>query len=168
MEIERKFLIKEKNKTYSSPFEINELKKEILDSGKKIIQSYLPKKLCQEILKKLNKKINFKPNQLRIRQYGKDYFLTIKSKGILERNEFEMQIPKKYYDELLPLRKKTLEKIRLVKKVDGNNFDIDYYPIYSLIVIEIEFTTVKEATEFKTDMKEVTGKRKYSNRHLAK
>lgn len=167
MEIERKFLLQEKTIIYPSQFNLTELKNEILTSGKKITQSYLPKKLIPGILKILNKEINFKPSQLRIRKYGSKYFLTIKSSGGLSREEFEIKIKEEYYLELLQLKKKSLEKIRLVKKISNHNFEIDFYPLYNLMIAEIEFETVKLANNFETNMKEITTNKKYSNKNLA-
>lgn len=167
MEIERKFLIKERNKEYPSEFNIKKLKQEIIKSGKKITQSYLSKKLIPNVLKKLKNEINFKPSQLRIRKYNNKYFLTIKSSGGLSREEFEIKISKDYYNELLPLRKKYIKKIRLRKKFKGHMLDIDYYPKYDLLIIEIEFKTVKLANNFETIMKDITLKKKYGNENLA-
>jgi len=167
MEIERKFLLQEKDIVCPSQFNLTELKNEILTHGKKIIQSYLPKKLVPEILKKLNVSIDFKPNQLRIRKYGSEYFLTIKSSGNLIREEFEIKIKEKYYLELLQLKKKSLEKMRLIKSINNNNFEIDFYSLHNLIITEIEFKTIELANNFKTNMKEITTNKKYSNKNLA-
>src|SRR5690606_27523895 len=116
MEIERKFLIKEKTKIYPSPFNIEELKKEIKNKGKKIEQHYLNPKLSKEIAKELKIESRFQPDELRLRKYGKDFFITMKSKGSLKRREYERRVSKEIFDILKKLKIKSLEKIRLEKR----------------------------------------------------
>mgnify|MGYP001014115283 FL=1 len=60
MNISRTFLIKEKEKIFQSPFEINQLKKDIKTYGKEITQIYLPLELLKNFEELLNFKINFK------------------------------------------------------------------------------------------------------------
>lgn len=167
MEIERKFLIKEKTKVYPCPFKIEELKKEIKSSGGKIIQHYLPEKFSKEIFEVLGFKINFKPSDFRIRKYGKHFFITLKSSGNIRRNEFERKISKEEFQILEKLKTKTVEKIRLEKQYKNKKIEFDYYPKHSLIVAEIEFHSLFEAKKFRTNMKEITGFQEYRNKKLA-
>jgi len=162
MEIERKFLIQEKGKEYFSPFEISKLKKEMKKRGKLITQTYLKKKS----LPKLN--LSFKPNEFRLREIDNKHYLTIKSKGSLERHELEENISEETYKNLYKHKKKELKKIRLVKKLKGHTIEFDFYEYNNLITAEIEFKNLKEAKNFKTEMKEITGKKKYSNKRIAK
>ena len=161
MEIERKFLIQEKSKEYFSPFEISKLKKEMI-KGELITQTYLKKKKLPEL------KLSFKPNEIRLRKINNKFYLTIKSKGSLERHEIEKEISKEVYDNLYKFKKKELKKIRLKKKYKGYTIEFDFYEFKNLITAEIEFKTIEEAKHFKTEMKEITGNKKYSNRKLAK
>jgi len=167
MEIERKFLIKEKTKIYPCPFEIRKLEKEILSKGKKVTQHYIPKKLSKEIFKIFGFKINFIPNNLRIRKIKKDFFITLKSKGNLKREEFERKITKEAFEALKKLKTKTVKKIRLEKKYQKKKIEFDYYPEYLLLIAEIELKSVSKAKRFKTDMKDITGIAKYGNKNLA-
>lgn len=167
MEIERKFLLKEKEKIYPSDFDLDKIKKEIKEHGRPIVQHYIPKELILDVLDMLDIKIKFNPNELRIRKIKDDHFLTIKSKGSLKREEFEMPIQKETFRELRKLKEKTVEKIRLMKMKNERTVFIDYYPKYSLIIAEIEFSTEDEADSFKTHMKDITGETQYKNRQLA-
>lgn len=168
MEIERKFLLEEKNKVYPSPFNTKKLKKEILENGKEITQNYIRKKYFSKIKNELNLDFNFKPNQFRLRKYNKMYFLTIKSKGIMTREEFEIKINKKTYDKYLKLKKKSLKKYRLEKKKKNFLFEFDYFPKHKILTVEIEFKTIKDAKKFKINAKEVTKIKKYGSKQLAK
>ena len=167
MEIERKFLIKEKTKKYPCPYNLKELKKEIKLYGVNIIQHYLPEKLSKEIFGILGFQINFIPHDLRIRKYGNDFFITLKSKGSIKRKEFERKISKGEFKILEKLKIKTVKKIRLIKNFQRKKIEFDYYKKHSLIIAEIEFNSLFEAKNFKTNMKEITGIGKYGNRNLA-
>ncbi len=164
MEIEKKYIIKEKEKEYPCIFNIKQLKKEIKDKGTKITQHYIPTKL---IPKNLKQKLRFKPNEMRLRKSGEKYFLTIKSKGSLSRGEFETKVTKQFYEKYEEIKEKTLKKIRLKKKYKNKILEFDYYPKYSLITMEIEFKSIEEANSFKIIGKEITGIKKYKSRKLA-
>ncbi len=167
MEIERKFLLKEKEKIYPSTFDIDKIKKEIKEYGKLITQHYMPKELIKDILETLEIKIKFTPTELRIRKIKNKYFLTAKTSGKMKRKEFEKKIDKETFIELKKLKEKTTEKIRLTKRLNEKPIFIDYYPKYSLIIAEMEFPSIKEAKAFKTHMKEITNEEKYKNINLA-
>lgn len=168
MEIERKFLIQEGIKVYQSPFnDINELKKEIKKYGKNITQHYLPVEFLNDISKELGFEIKFKANELRIRKLGEKYSIAVKSKGKMKRSEFEKTISKDIFKTLEQLKEKTIKKIRLMKKMQDKIWFVDYFPKYSLTTVEVEFEDENEAEKFKTNMKEITGIKQYSNRVLA-
>lgn len=168
MEIERKFLINEKGKNYYSPFPIDELKKDIKQKGKKIIQHYLPKELAEEILKHFDFKITFKINEIRLRKINEKCYITVKSAGSIKRHELEKRIPKEDFEAYSELKTKTIEKNRLKKYLGKNKIEFDYFPKYSLITAEIEFDSMREAEKFNSYMKEITAIEKYKNRNLAK
>jgi CYTH domain-containing protein len=179
VEIERKFLIKEKDKIFASPFTIQDLKSEIKKFGRNITQHYLPLGLLPEIEKELGFEIKFEANEIRVRKVGgkinqtegeiigEKYTLAVKSKGSTKRNEVERKITKEVFDMYAEHKEKTVKKIRMMKKYKDKFWFIDYYPKYSLIIAEIEFKTLGEAECFKENMKEVTGIEKYKNRNLA-
>jgi len=167
MEIEKKYIIKEKEKTFPCPFPIEKLKKEIKDKGLRITQHYLPIEFIEDVSKELNLRINFKPNEIRLRKFGTKYFVTIKSSGDKKRFELEKRITKEIFDRYSLVKEKTLEKQRLIKEYKKKKIEFDYYRKYSLITAEIEFRNIREADSFKSEMKEITGLEKYKNQNLA-
>ena len=158
----------QKERVYPCPFPLEQLKKEIKFKGKKITQIYLPKKLIPEISKSLKFRINFEPFELRLRKINKDYFLTIKSKGGLKREEFEKKVSKQFFEEYSKFGEKIIEKRRLKKYFEGHKLEFNYYPKYGLITAEIEFKTKFQAEKFKTYMREITGIDQYKNINLAR
>ena len=167
MEIERKFLIKQKEKVFPCPFEVNQLKKDIKKKGVEIIQDYLFLEVLQDLKKDLKLKLKFKPNEIRLRKIKNKYTLTLKGKGSLKRNELEIKIKKDIYEIYKEFSTKSLKKIRLKKRFINRNLEFDYYPKYSLIVMEVEFNNIKEARSFNFNGREITGIDEYKNRNLA-
>lgn len=167
MEIERKFLIKEREKKYPSPFNVEELKKNIKKYGRNLTQYYLPLDLLKIVSDEFDFKLKFKPNEFRIRKLGNKYSLCVKSKGKMKRSEFERTITREEFKTLKEFKEKTIKKIRLMKKMQDKTWFVDYFPKQSLITIEVEFENEAEAKNFKTNMREITGKKEYSNRNLA-
>jgi len=163
MKIERKFLIKEKEKIYPCPFPVEGLKKEIKSKGEKITQHYLPKEFSKEIFETLGFKTNFQTDKFRIRKYGKKYFITMKSSGKIKRHEKENRISKEIFEVLEKLKIKTLEKTRLIKNYKNKKIEFNYFPKHSLITAEIEFRSLSESKKFKTNMKEISGSKEYQN-----
>lgn len=168
MEIERKFLIKEKTKIYPCPFNVEELKKEIKKKGKKIIQYYLPIEILPEIKKLLNLKIRFEPSEIRVKKDRKKYSLTVKSDGTIKRSEFEKTIPKEIFEILSKLSESKIEKLKLKKILGKHELEFNYIKEKALIICEIEFKDLKDAKKFKTNMKEITNNKNYKNRNLSR
>ena len=145
MEIERKFLTKE------IPFSLEQYR------FAKISQSY----------------ISFSPT-IRIRQSDTNYFLTVKGKGHLAREEFEMQLTKEQYQ---ALEKKcdtppVIKKRYYVPLKDNLVAEIDFYEGKSkgLITTEVEFCSEQAATCFVAPDwfgKEVTFDSRYKNTNLS-
>jgi CYTH domain-containing protein/8-oxo-dGTP pyrophosphatase MutT (NUDIX family) len=143
-EIERKYLVK------SLP--------PGLQRGTLIQQGYLA---CDEHL------------EVRIRQYGKKHFLTVKEGFGLMRRETEVEISPKQFQALWPSTKgRRLEKLRAV--VDHGMFrvEVDRYlgDLEPLVVAEVEFSSVAESENFvKPDYLglEVTEVEAYKNISLA-
>lgn len=145
MELERKLLLKKLPEGVSKP----EL----------IIQGYL----------------YTKPFELRIRKRGSKCYLTYKSTGDEERQEWEKPIPCWLFEELLVKHVgQIIEKNRYTVKRDGLTYEIDEYikPQPGLIIAEIEF---KDRTEYDTFMApawlgetlDVTLVTRYKNKNLA-
>lgn len=122
--------------------------------------------------------ISFSPT-IRVRKISniKEYYLTIKSKGDqkgLAREEYEIAISKKEYDNLI---KKTesiiLSKTRYKIKEGKYTYEIDLFhkDYEGLAYVEIEFKTIKEANAFIAPAwfkKELTGDKRFTNAGLSK
>ena len=170
MEIEKKFLLKEKERIFANRDffpQIDALKKDVKMKGRRIIQSYLPINLLEEIEKELEIKVKFKPNEIRLRKIGYKRTITFKSKGKIKRSEFEKTISKEFYNEYKEKAEKALEKYRLKRIVKNKELEIDYYPKYSLITCEIEVKSERDLKKIPRFGKDISEEKKYSNRNLA-
>lgn len=111
---------------------------------------------------------------IRLRKSDESYILTIKGKGKLARQEFELDITKEQYDRL-KLKAETPEVIKTRYKVPLENgltaeIDIYYGALEGLITTEVEFSTVEEAEGFlppKWFGKDVTFDSRYKNTSLS-
>lgn len=122
---------------------------------------------------------------IRVRKSNDKYYLTVKDKppkeidikNDLARTEFEIEITKKAFNDLLKLCKgRIIYKTRyLIPHIAGGKrytieFDVFEKALKGLFYAEIEFKTVKEALKFK-DLdwfyRDVTGVEKYKNTQLS-
>ena len=145
IEIERKFLVKEK------PFSIAK-------RSLKINQGYI---------------INEKSKVIRVREKGDDYFLTIKGNNIgISRLEYDFPISKEDAKELIFHFCKTtlIEKTRHYIEHKGHTWEVDEFhgKNNGLIVAEIELDSEDEKFEIPDWVgEEVTQDDKYYNMNLA-
>ena len=145
IEIERKFLIKEK------PFSIAK-------RSLKINQGYI---------------INEKSKGIRVREKGDDYFLTIKGNNIgISRLEYDFPISKEDAKELIFHFCKTtlIEKTRHYIEHKGHTWEVDEFhgKNNGLIVAEIELESEDEKFEIPDWLgEEVTQNDRYYNMNLA-
>jgi adenylate cyclase len=147
MEIERKFLVNE------IPGGIK------IGTGTPILQGY----------------ISIEDNsEVRVRQLGKNHFLTSKNGSGLQREETEVPINPEQFDILWPVSKgRRVEKERhIVKLQDGCRAELDIYQgaLTGLCLVEVEFVNVDEASQFELPAwfgPEVTGDAQFANRKLA-
>ena len=123
MEIERKFLTKQ------IPFDIT------IYPYKQITQAY----------------ISFSPT-IRIRQSDASYILTVKGKGHLVREEFELSLTKEEYDRLVQKTEGTpiCKKRYLVPIEGGLTAEVDIYEgeLTGLMTTEVEFSSLESAEGF--------------------
>jgi adenylate cyclase len=144
LEIERKFLLK------SLPTE--------LQGGTPILQGYLAQDEQLEV---------------RIRQYGSDYFLTVKEGSGLVRKETEIALSVEQFQALWPSTEgRRLEKVRSLVNCGALQIEIDRYlgELAPLLVAEVEFASIEESERFtKPDYlgREVTDEEAYKNSSLA-
>ena len=145
MEIERKFLTKE------IPFDITKY------PYKQISQAY----------------ISFSPT-IRIRKSNEDYILTVKGKGHLAREEFELPLSKEDYDRLFLKTEGTpvIKKRYLVPVAGDLTAEVDIYEgeLEGLMTTEVEFPSLEAAHAFTAPEwfgKDVSEERAYKNTSLS-
>ncbi|MBQ3567595.1 MAG: CYTH domain-containing protein [Anaerotignum sp.] len=144
MEIERKFLTKQ------IPFDITAY------PYKQISQAY----------------ISFSPT-IRIRQSDEKYILTVKGKGHLAREEFELLLTKEDYDRLLLKTEGTpVIKKRYLVPVEKYTAEVDIYEgeLEGLMTTEVEFPSLEEAENFVAPDwfgKDVSEEKAYKNTSLS-
>lgn len=89
---------------------------------------------------------------LRIRQKNDKYFFTFKGKGFLKRIEFEQEITKKEFENLLPKIEGTIiKKTRYIYPLNNNfiaEIDIFEKPFENLCIVEVEFNSENDAKNF--------------------
>jgi len=139
----------------------------ILGVGNSILQGYLFTEPCE----------------MRVRQYGKNYYLTVKTDDneikkvdkILKRQEWNQEIPKWVFNALWPYTKgRRIEKTRYLIPFQKYNIEIDEYSgkLNGLIILECEFPNEETAQVFnlpewvKTAI-DVTFNDAYKNKNLA-
>jgi CYTH domain-containing protein len=151
MEIEKKYLV--------DPQKIEELKDEAFCS-ERIEQYYLNDLKDRWII--------------RFRKANKNHFITLKSKGLLSREEIEVKISKRVFQEGIVHAKTKILKTRYKLEADPIDllcYEIDVYDDYDFITCEIEFETEEEANYFEPPewcIEDVTEDKKYKNINLAK
>jgi CYTH domain-containing protein/8-oxo-dGTP pyrophosphatase MutT (NUDIX family) len=147
MEIERKFLVND------PPADVK------AESGRPILQGYLMVEDGSEI---------------RIRRFGRKYFLTSKNGSGLKREETEVSIDQNRFEMLWPASKgMQLEKTRYTLRIgSGLQAELDLYQglLTGLQLVEVEFPDVDTAMRFDPPIwfgPEVTDDIQFSNSRLA-
>lgn len=144
MEIERKYLVEK------YPYSLTDYKK------KKIIQGYISKDPV-----------------IRIRRSNDDYFLTVKGKGLMVREEFEMVISKDQFNQLsTKVDGLLITKTRYLLPYESHIIELDIFkgPLDGLIMAEVEFDSIDASKDFIAPtwfLKEVTKDSRYQNNRLS-
>ncbi|MCA0998408.1 CYTH domain-containing protein [Alloyangia pacifica] len=112
--------------------------------------------------------------ELRLREKGGAFFLTLKSEGGLVRMEREIEIDAAQFEALWPATEgRRLEKTRYVGALpDGTGFELDVFTgtLAPLVLVEVEFDSAEAARAFTPPDwfgADVTEDRRYRNRALA-
>lgn len=145
MEIERKFLTK------AVPFALEDY------PSRRISQCY----------------ISLSPT-IRLRRQEQEFILTVKGKGLLAKEEFELPLSLEEYEKLLEKAETpAVEKRRYLVPLEGElTAEVDVYegPLAGLMTTEVEFSSVEEAKAFVPPDwfgKDVTMEKAYKNTSLA-
>jgi CYTH domain-containing protein len=112
--------------------------------------------------------------EVRLRRYGEQTFLTVKSSGGESRIEEEIEIEPRRFDALWPLTDgRRLEKRRYtIPFGDGLTIELDVYHgrLSGLLTAEVEFDTTDDASVFAAPDwfgRELTDDPRYKNKRLA-
>ena len=114
--------------------------------------------------------LNFIP-QVRVRVSPNKSDITIKSDGMLTRDEWVYQIPRKDAEEMLNLCEHIIEKERQIIMLEGREWTIDRFfgDNKGLIISEVELKKEDEKVNLPVWVaKEVTGDSKYMNINLVR
>ncbi len=150
MEIERKFLIKD------NAFDLDSY------DYVEIQQAYISTSPVIRVRKRCSSK-------------GKEeYILTVKSKGMLSRQEFELSLEPTDYEKLLTKAEGNIITKRryIIPLEDGLTLELDYFKdlFQSLVMGEIEFKSEEEAKKYNLPefiVKEVTFDKRYHNSNMS-
>ncbi|WP_070001067.1 CYTH domain-containing protein [Cellulosilyticum sp. I15G10I2] len=144
MEIERKFLVKECPLLYHYP-------------NKALTQGYIAMDPV-----------------IRIREIANNFWLTIKSKGTMIREEFELPITKEQYTSLCAkLEGEPIAKTRYFIPLPNDlTAELDIYQgnLQGLMTVEVEFPTLDDADRFNPPLwfgKDITYDNRYKNNYLS-
>ena len=146
-EIERKFLVRE------TPRDIE------THSAVEILQGYLA--------------VSDDGTEVRLRNIGQAYILTVKSGKGIRREEREAALSREQFERLWPMTEgKRIEKKRHVISKSGFTIELDIYQgaLEGLITAEVEFKTQNEAESFIPPLwldLDVTLDERYKNKNLA-
>jgi adenylate cyclase len=112
--------------------------------------------------------------EIRVREKGRDHFITIKSGWGKVRLEEEIEISQLRFARLWPLvGDHSVVKTRYEIPFDRKTVEMDVYegPHRGLITADVEFNSEKESRSFKPPgwcAREITGQRRYANEVLAR
>ncbi|HTP21739.1 MAG TPA: CYTH domain-containing protein [Solirubrobacteraceae bacterium] len=111
--------------------------------------------------------------EVRLRRYGEESFLTVKSSGDESRIEEEIEIDRRRFDALWPLTDgRRIQKRRYRIPIGDLTLELDVYhaDLDGLLTAEVEFSSLADATAFVPPGwvgRDVTGDSRYKNKRLA-
>ncbi len=112
--------------------------------------------------------------EVRVRQKGQGYYITIKSRGTLARAEYETAVEQAQFETLWPATEgRRLEKTRYTGALaDGAAVELDIFEghLAGLQLVEVEFASVEDAEAFIAPGwfgADVTEDKRYKNSALA-
>jgi CYTH domain-containing protein len=171
-EIEKKFILATVEEDHTKNKNALTLYNEVLANGTTIRQGYIKDfSVAHEMLQALDIELtdDFKPNTVRLRQYGSDYILTLKDKKETKRKEVEWELDKKTFNTYWKHTKGSrVEKKRWVKKLKGFDVEYDAFTDRFLLLAEVEVTSEKDLVKVPKLGMDVTNNSQWSNKTLSK
>jgi CYTH domain-containing protein len=171
-EIEKKWVLATKEEDHTKNKNALERYNEVLESGTKISQGYIKdfdkaRQLIEELGISLSPE--FKPNTVRLRDYGGQYILTFKDKKETKTRELEFELERKTFKKWWPETKGSrVEKKRLRKKIKGFMVEFDAFTDRFLLLAEIEVTKEEDLKKCPALGMDVTNQSNWSNKALSK
>lgn len=169
-EIEKRFLLMTKEEDTSKNKNGLEIYNEVLEKGTAIKQGYIMDiQRAKEVLDELGIDLDFKPNTVRFRKYGKKHILTVKDRKDTKKREVEWKLSKaqfaKYWPETTGNR---VEKKRLEKTIKKRLVEIDAFTDRFLLIAEIEVDDESQMDKLPNLGMDITGNKNWSNKALSK
>ncbi len=150
-----------------------------MEIEKKYLIADMPADLADFVFWKISQSYISRSPVIRIRRREKangiDYRLTVKGEGLTEREEFELPLSRKQYEELLAKKEgRSVTKTRyLVPLADGHTAELDVFEgeHEGLCIVEVEFSSVEEMKAFVPPVwfgEDVSSDTRYHNSELSK
>lgn len=112
--------------------------------------------------------------EVRLRQAGHAFFMTLKSGEGLQRTEYEIPIEQSQFDVLWPATAgRRIEKVRHVGRLEDQwvfELDVFFGRLASLVLVEVEFPSIEAAWAFVPPPwfgRDVTDDKRFKNKTLA-
>lgn len=171
-EIEKKFVLATIEEDYTKNKNSLIVYNQVLMLGTPIRQGYIKDfRIAQEMLQSLGIELteDFKPNTVRLRQYGTQYILTLKDKKETKRKEVEWELDKKVFAKYWKHTSGSrVEKKRMVKKLKGFEVEYDAFTDRYLLLAEVEVSKESELSKVPKLGMDVTNNNQWSNKNLSR
>lgn len=171
-EIEKKFVLATIEEDHTKNKNALTLYNEALEKGTAIRQGYIKDfSVAHEMLEALGIALteDFKPNTVRLRQYGTQYILTLKDKKETKRKEVEWELDPKIFKKYWKHTKGSrVEKKRHIKTLKGFEVEYDAFTDRFLLLAEIEVQDEKQLTKVPKLGMDVTNNNQWSNKNLSR
>lgn len=153
-----------------------------MEIERKFLVDALPDNLAQYSVKAIKQGYISTNPTIRLRQQDNKYILTVKGKGVIQRQEFEMELEKEQFDNLWKKveggyisKKRYIIPFVSQQPLEEKNLtiELDIYEdmLQGFMNVEVEFSTIKDAILFEPPSwfgKEVTDDKRYTNASLVK
>ena len=145
-----------------------------MEIEKKFLVEVIPRQLEQYTKKEISQAYISTDPTIRIRKSNSSFILTIKGKGSISREEYELNISENQYNNLaVKAETPFITKTRYIIPI-GNTLkaELDEYhsQLEGLYTVEVEFSTISEAEAFIPPIwfgKDVSNDKRYKNTSLS-